>query len=100
MDSIEIEIKRLGTHHALMLDLNKKSILINGNSKYITQNKIDELFRIIRNFQSNINNSNIIDSDEIIIIVNINNIIEKIHIKGENINKYNALIDWMNDLYE
>ena len=50
--------------------------------KYITQAKIDDLFRIIRRYKSYDNSSNVIDSDEIIINVNINDESEKIYIKN------------------
>ena len=97
MGSIEIEINKIGRKDKILVDLTLKKVLINDTLKYITQAKIDDLFRIIRRYKSYDNSSNVIDSDEIIINVNINDESEKIYIKNVN---YSALIDWMYDLYE
>lgn len=97
MNSIEIEINKIGRKDKILVDLTLKKVLINDTLKYITQAKIDDLFRIIRRYKSYDNSSNVIDSDEIIINVNINDESEKIYIKNVN---YSALIDWMYDLYE
>lgn len=97
MDSIEIEINKIGRKDKILVDLTLKKVLINYTLKYITQAKIDDLFRIIRRYKSYDNSSNVIDGDEIIINVNINDESEKIYIKNVN---YSALIDWMYDLYE
>ena len=97
MNSIEIQINKIGRIDKILVDLTLKKVLINDTLKYITSTKIDELFRIIRKYKGYTSNSSIIDGDEVIINVNINNESEKIYIKGEN---YNALIDWMYDLYE
>lgn len=97
MNSIEIQINKIGRVDKILVDLTLKTVLINDTLKYVTEDKINELFRIIRKYKGYTSNSSIIDGDEIIINVNINNESEKIYIKGEN---YNALIDWMYDLYE
>lgn len=97
MNSIEIQINKIGRVDKILVDLTLKTVLINDTLKYVTENKINELFRIIRKYKGYTSNSSIIDGDEVIINVNINNESEKIYIKGEN---YNALIDWMYDLYE
>lgn len=97
MGSIEIEINKIGRKDKILVDLTLKKVLINDTLKYITQAKIDDLFRIIRRYKSYDNSSNVIDGDEIIINVNINDESEKIYIKNVN---YSALIDWMYDLYE
>lgn len=97
MNSIEIQINKIGRVDKILVDLTLKTVLINDTLKYVTEDKINELFRIIRKYKGYTSNSSIIDGDEVIINVNINNKSEKIYIKGEN---YNALIDWMYDLYE
>ncbi len=97
MNSIEIQINKIGRIDKILVDLTLKTVLINDTLKYVTEDKINELFRIIRKYKGYTSNSSIIDGDEVIINVNINNESEKIYIKGEN---YNALIDWMYDLYE
>lgn len=97
MNSIEIQINKIGRVDKILVDLTLKTVLINDTLKYVTEDKINELFRIIRKYKGYTSNSSIIDGDEVIINVNINNESEKIYIKGEN---YNALIDWMYDLYE
>lgn len=97
MNGIEIQINKIGRVDKILVDLTLKTVLINDTLKYVTEDKINELFRIIRKYKGYTSNSSIIDGDEVIINVNINNESEKIYIKGEN---YNALIDWMYDLYE
>lgn len=97
MNSIEIQINKIGRIDKILVDLALKTVLINDTLKYVTEDKINELFRIIRKYKGYTSNSSIIDGDEVIINVNINNESEKIYIKGEN---YNALMDWMYDLYE
>lgn len=97
MNSIEIQINKIGRIDKILVDLTLKTVLINDTLKYVTEDKINELFRIIRKYKGYTSNSSIIDGDEVIINVNINDASEKIYIKGEN---YNALMDWMYDLYE
>lgn len=97
MNSIEIQINKIGRVDKILVDLTLKTVLINDTLKYVTEDKINELFRIIRKYKGYTSNSSIIDGDEVIINVNFNDASEKIYIKGEN---YNALIDWMYDLYE
>lgn len=97
MNSIEIQINKIGRVDKILVDLTLKTVLINDTLKYVTEDKINELFRIIRKYKGYTSNSSIIDGDEVIINVNFNDASEKIYIKGEN---YNALMDWMYDLYE
>lgn len=94
MNSIEINITDLNNEKNIYIDTTNKQVNISGNMKKITEEQINNLLRIIRNW-SNSNSSKILDDQKFNIIID-----NKEVIAGSTIlqDSYIELESWINEL--
>ena len=94
MNSIEINITDLNNEKNIYIDMTNKQVNISGNMKKITEEQINNLLRIIRNW-SNSNSSKILDDQKFNIIID-----NKEVIAGSTIlqDSYIELESWINEL--
>lgn len=100
MNSIEIIIDSKTENIDIYIDVVKETIIINNKEQKITEEKIDDLIRIIRTWDNVYNNSNVIDSETFFIKIDTNNGTEIIKGNGEYPNNYILLKEWISDLDE
>ena len=100
MNSIEIIIDNKTENIDIYIDVVKETIIINNKEQKITEEKIDDLIRIIRTWDNVYNNSNVIDSETFFIKIDTNNGTEIIKGNGEYPNNYILLKEWISDLDE
>lgn len=98
MNSIEIIIDNKNID--IYIDIVRKIIITNNKEQKITEEKIDELIRIIRTWDNVYNNKNIIDAESFFIKVDTNEGIEIIKGSGEYPDNYILLKEWISDFYE
>lgn len=94
MNSIEINITNLNNEQNIYMDITKKQININGNIKKVTEEQINNLLRINRNW-SNSNSSKILDDQKFNIIIDNKEVIAGSTIQQDN---YIELESWINEL--
>ena len=100
MNSIEIIIDSKTENIDIYIDVVKETIIINNKEQKITEEKIDDLIRIIRTWDNVYNNSNVIDSESFFIKINTNDGTEIIKGNGEYPDNYILLKEWISDLDE
>ena len=96
MKSIEIYID---IEFNILIDVINKIIILNNKQKEITDEKINELLRIIRTWENSYQSNNIIDGEEFLIKINTDNKTEIIKGKGKYPENYNLLKSWIGDIY-
>ena len=94
MNSIEINITDLNNEKNIYIDMTNKQVNISGNMKKITEEQINNLLRIIRNW-SNSNSSKILDNQKFNIIIDNKEVIAGSTIQQDN---YIELESWINEL--
>lgn len=97
--SIEILITNLENEINLIIDVEKKRVILKDRMMIITSDKIDELLRIIRAWKNEYNGT-IIDGESFLIKINVENKVEIIKGQGEYPNNYQTLKDWISEFYE
>lgn len=97
MKSIEIYIYNLSNKINIYIDTINKKIIINNQQKDISEEKIDDLIRIIRTWESNYQNLNNIDSESFEIRINLTNEIEIIKGNGNYPENYMLLKEWIGE---
>ena len=100
MNSIQIIIDSKTENIDIYIDVVKETIIINNKEQKITEEKIDDLIRIIRTWDNVYNNSNVIDSESFFIKINTNDGTEIIKGNGEYPDNYILLKEWISDLDE
>lgn len=100
MNSIQIDIKSYGNNINIYIDIKNNIIRINNLEKDITNEKIDDLLRIIRRWKKEYHNSKIIDAESFYIKIDTDEGIDIINGKGEYPENYILLKDWISDIYE
>jgi len=98
VNKIEISLTGLKEMYAI-IDLNSKAITINNKSFLISEYEIDNLFRIIRLWNKEYINNQIIDSEEFNIKIYSNDKIDTIKGKGNYPNNYNEFKNWLGEVY-
>ena len=84
----------------ISIDVLKETITINNKEKIITKEQIKDLIRIIRNWDNEYHNSNIIDAESFLIKITTDKEIEIIKGKGNYPSNYKMLKEWISDLDE
>lgn len=97
MNSIEINIENIGNIINIKIDIIKKKIIINNIEKDITEDKIDGLLRIIRTWDNNYQNNNLIDGESFEIRINTTNETEIIKGNGSYPDDYQLLKEWIGE---
>lgn len=99
---IEININNIGNNLEIILDYdNNKVKLNNKQEKDISRDKLDDLIRIIRTWNSVYeSNSKIIDLEKFTIKVITAEGISIINGNGTYPDNYSAFKDWISDIYE
>jgi len=100
MNSIEIIIDSKTENIDIYIDVVKETIIINNKEQKITEEKIDDLIRIIRTWDNVYNNSNVIDSESFFIKINTNDGTEIIKGNGEYPDNYILLKEWISGFNE
>ena len=101
MNSVEIQISSIGNYTNIYIDIKNNKTTINNQEKSITSEKIDELLRIIRTWDSIYQNqNNLIDSESFLVKIITNEGIEEIKGSGDYPNNYLSLKEWISDLNE
>lgn len=100
MNSIQIKINSRLSNIEIYIDILKQTIIINDKEKRITENQIDNLIRIIRNWKNEYSNEILIDNESFFIKINNNNGYEVIKGIGEYPNNYISLKEWISDFDE
>ena len=100
MNSIQIIIDSKTENIDIYIDVVKETIIINNKEQKITEEKIDDLIRIIRTWDNVYKNSNVIDSETFFIKIDTNNGTEIIKGNGEYPDNYILLKEWISDLDE
>ena len=100
MNSIHILIENITNKIEIYIDVLKETIIINNKEKDITKEKIADLVRIIRTWNSEYTNPKIIDSESFLIKINTPEGTEIIKGSGDYPNNYLSLKEWISDLYE
>ena len=100
MNSIEIYIENLKNTLSVNIDLDNNIIFVNGIKKSITNEKIESLLRIIREWENNYNNNNTIDGENFSIKINTNNNVNLITGNGDYPNNYIEFKNWIGEFYE
>lgn len=94
MNSIEINIANLNNQTHIYIDIRNMQMKINNELNEITQEQVEELLRIIRTWPND-NNSKILDSEKIIIKIEIDNITETIVGNSLSQKNYLELESWL-----
>lgn len=98
VDYIEINIINIGNNKSIIVDIKNNLVLINEHKKNITNEKIEDLFRIIRKWDKEYPHSNIIDEEKFIIkIINKDNV-DIIKSNGAHPNNYYEFKRWIGDV--
>jgi len=100
VDFVEISINKIGEVLNILIDVKKNSILINNQYKKIEQEKIDELFRIIRLWKNEYSNYKIIDSEKFTIKIVNKNSVDIITGSGKYPDNYTVFKNWIEEVYE
>lgn len=100
MNSIQIIIDNKISNIDIYIDVVKEAIIVNNKEKKITEEKIDDLIRIIRTWDNVYNNPNVIDSETFFIKIDTNDGTEIIKGNGEYPDNYILLKEWISDLDE
>jgi len=100
MNSIQIIIDSKTENIDIYIDVVKETIIINNKEQKITEEKIDDLIRIIRTWDNVYNNSNVIDSESFFIKINTNDGTEIIKGNGEYPDNYILLKEWISGFNE
>lgn len=100
MNSIEIYINSIANNLNIYIDIKNKKIKINGKEKEITEEKIDNLIRIIRTW-NNIykDNNHQLDSETFLIKISTNEETETIKGEGGYPENYSMLKEWLGEYY-
>lgn len=99
MKSIEIIIGGLDGEKKILIECNKKRIIVNEKIDFISQEKIDELIRIIRTWKNQYVGS-LIDGDSFFIRINMESGSEVIEGRGKYPDNYLNFKEWVSDFYE
>lgn len=100
MNSIEIIIDSKTSKEEVYIDVLKQTIIINNKEQKITEEKIDDLLRIIRTWKNEYNNQNIIDAESFFIKINTTDGTEIIKGSGEYPKDYILLKEWISGFNE
>ena len=98
MNYIEISINALGEYLIIYINAKNKRLILNNIEKSITEEKIYDLLRIIRNWKGNYQNSKIMDGESFKIIINTNEGTNIIKGKGNYPSNYQEFKEWISDL--
>ena len=100
MNSIEIYINSIGNNLNIYIDTKKNKIKINGKEKEITEEKINNLIRIIRTWDNIYkDNNHQIDRETFLININTNEGTDSIKGTGGYPENYSELKDWIGEFY-
>lgn len=100
VNQVEISIINIGNNLSILLDVKNSSIKINGIEKTISNEKIDNFFRIIRLWKNEYNSAGGIDLEKFIIKIITDTSYEIMTGVGEYPDNYYELKKWIGDLYE
>ena len=100
MNYIEISINALGEYLIIYINVKNKRLILNNIEKSITEEKIYDLLRIIRNWKGNYQNSKIMDGESFKIIINTNEGTTIIKGKGNYPSNYQEFKELMNGIKE
>lgn len=99
MKSIEIIVNGLGYEKNLLIDCKKNRIVINNRIDFISQEKIDELLRIIRLWENHYS-GDLIDGDSFFIKINMENGYDIINGHGGYPENYLSFKEWISGFHE
>lgn len=100
VDYIEININKIGMVIEILIDIKNNLVTINNKQKNISNEKIYELFRIIRNWKDFYESSNIIDSEKFTIKIISQNTVDTIIGDGTYPDNYMEFKNWVGNIYE
>lgn len=100
MNSIEIYINNIGIETNIIINNKNNLITINNKTKEISEEKINDLIRIIRTWKNEYKNKKKIDSETFKIIINSNTETETITGNGDYPDNYNTFKEWIDDINE
>jgi len=100
MNSIQIIIDNKTENIDIYIDVLKQTIIVNNKEQRITEEKIDELIRIIRTWDNVYSNPNVIDSETFFIKIDTKEGTEIIKGSGEYPNDYILLKEWISGFNE
>lgn len=99
INNIEINIDSIGKMLNLNIFVNEKRILVNDKVRIITSEKINELLRIIRSWESISKNGYGTDEEKVKIKVISKNSVDLIEGILMNFNNYAAFKEWLGEFY-
>ena len=100
VDYVEININNIWNNKNIVIDIKRNLVIIDGVSKKISDDKIDEFFRIVRTWKNKYTKNNIIDSEKFTIRIISNHNEEIISGSGNYPNNYLELNSWVDEIYE
>lgn len=100
VDFIEINLSKIGMVINILIDVKNNLMFINNIRKVILNEKINEFFRIIRNWEENYESSNLIDSERFSIKIVSGDVVDTIACNGTYPNNYIEFKRWIEDIYE
>ena len=100
MNSIEIFINNLYSEMYLYIDIKNNVVKINNKEKNIDDEDINNLIRIIRNWDNEYKSNKIIDGEQFIIKLNTSKGTEVIKGKGDYPKNYHAFKELVGRLYD
>lgn len=100
MKNIEITINSLNEEKNMNIDLRNNSVIVNDQIYNITKEKIADLLRIIRTWDSVYKNRNHIDAESFVIKITDDTGTEIIQGQGDYPDDYNLFKEWISEFYE
>ena len=100
MNSIELIIDNKISNIDIYINVIKKTIIVNNKEQKISEEKIDDLLRIIRTWKNEYNNPNVIDAESFFIKINTTDGTEIIKGSGEYPKDYILLKEWISGFNE
>lgn len=97
---VEINISNMGYNLNVLLDVQKKQLNLNGIKKEISDDKIDEFFRIIRLWKNEYLQSSTLDSEKFNIKIISNDYEDIIKGNGSYPDNYYEFKKWVGDISE
>lgn len=98
MNSIEISISNINKNTDIFINTKNNTIMINNISNPIDKETINNLIRIIRNWENNYDSKKSIDQETFTIKLNTDEGISVINGSGTYPENYNLFKDWISEL--
>lgn len=98
IEEIRIEINNTYLNYNIIINVKKLVLNFNNNIKEITEEKIQDLLRIIRTWDNYYGSSNIIDDIRYSITIIIDKEVDALKSDGVKPHNFDLFMNWVNDL--